>query len=273
MTNIDDWKGSVGHFWAENVAQTDELLRPFGAAGVESLGDVTGLRGLDIGCGAGATAQELTRRGASMTGVDISPQLLAVAKDRDPEGRIHFVQADLSTWTFSDQFDFAFSRFGTMFFNDPVAGMANIRAALTPGAPFVAVSWAERAANEWVTLPMRILKDLLDGPPPPLPPLHSPGPFGWSDADYATSILRDAGWRDVMATAFAHEATLGLPGSGVAGAVENLTRIGPAASLLKGKDGATIARIKETLGTALAPHERGGNVRLQGKAWIFSATA
>ncbi len=273
MTNIDDWKGRVGHFWADNAAQTDELLRPFGAAGINALGDVSGLRGLDVGCGAGASALELTRLGAKMTGMDVSAQLLAVARSRDTHNRVEFLEADLATWNFSQQFDFAFSRFGTMFFDDPVAGMANIRRALVPGAPFVAVSWAERNANDWVTLPMGVMKDVLSSPPPPPPPAHSAGPFGWSDAEYAMSILRDAGFENIDVTPCDDHAVLGLPGSGVEGAVENLTRIGPAASLLKGEDPAIVALVKEALTNALAPFERHGNVRLKGKAWVFSARA
>jgi len=242
MTGIDEWRGRVGEIWALNGAMTDQLLAPFGAAGIAALGPVSGLRGLDIGCGAGASTQYLTQLGAQMTGL-------------------------AARWSTQVPIDFAFSRFGTMFFDDPPAALAHLRAQARQDAPLVAVAWAARDLNPWASLPQSVLGAFMtptenSAPQETAPSPQAPGPFGWSDADYAVDLLRNAGWRNVTATK--HEAKP---------IVTFFTRIGPGASMMKAQPGPVVAQMKAKLGEALADHLVGNDLRLRATAWIYTAQA
>ncbi len=278
MTGIDEWRGRVGEIWALNGAMTDQLLAPFGAAGIAALGPVSGLRGLDIGCGAGASTQYLTQLGAQMTGLDVSGDLIAQARARPSAETIEFVNADAARWSTQVPIDFAFSRFGTMFFDDPPAALAHLRAQARQDAPLVAVAWAARDLNPWASLPQSVLGAFMtptenSAPQETAPSPQAPGPFGWSDADYAVDLLRNAGWRNVTATKHEAKPIIGLPGGGIEAAVTFFTRIGPGASMMKAQPGPVVAQMKAKLGEALADHLVGNDLRLRATAWIYTAQA
>jgi ubiquinone/menaquinone biosynthesis C-methylase UbiE len=108
---------------------------------------------LDVGCGAGLTTRDVARTAASVVGVDVSAPMLAQASqrsERDGLRNISFVQADAQTHPFpAGQFDLAVSRFGTMFFADPVAAFTNIGRALRPGGRLVQLVWQSGDRQEW----------------------------------------------------------------------------------------------------------------------------
>ena len=119
-----------------------------------------GQRVVDLGCGSGRTTLELAARvgpGGEAVGVDISAGMLARARERAARsgtGNVEFVYADVQVHELGEAlFDAAYSRFGVMFFADPVAAFANIRKALRPGAVLSFVCWQSVFDNEWMLHP------------------------------------------------------------------------------------------------------------------------
>ena len=121
------WAESAGRRWLANEQFLDASAQPFGLAAMDAADVKPGEKALDVGCGFGATTIELGRRTGPtgiVVGLDISPLLIGRAKEKAAEegaDNITFVEADAQTATIPDTYDLVFSRFGIMFFDDPVA--------------------------------------------------------------------------------------------------------------------------------------------------------
>ena len=170
---VDYWNAVAGETWVTYQAQLDRQIQPLGAEALRVLEPAPGERVIDIGCGCGQTTLALAERvgaAGAATGVDISRPMLEVARQRPvPAGAAapRFVEADAQAADLGrGAHDAAFSRFGVMFFADPAAAFANIRAALKPGGRMVFVCWRPLAENLWMRLPLEAAQPLL----PPMPP-------------------------------------------------------------------------------------------------------
>lgn len=135
----DEWNKATGSRWLARHQLIDKYIAPFGRRAMDRAGIERGQRVLDIGCGAGQTTLEIGHRVGSagmVVGIDISALLLETARQSAQEHRLlnaRFEEADAQTYPFTAQsFDVAFSRFGVMFFDDPVAAFRNTRSALRP---------------------------------------------------------------------------------------------------------------------------------------------
>jgi SAM-dependent methyltransferase len=196
------WNGQAGRNWVEQNALLDRLLAPL----VQPLVDAVVRQGarevLDVGCGAGATtfavAGDLGASGRC-TGLDISAPLIELARrhaaDRGSDNT-DFVVADAQRHAFQPgTFDALVSRFGVMFFDDPVAAFANLRRAARPEAGLTCVAWRGTAENPFMTAAERAAAPLL--PEAPARDPAAPGQFAFADRDRVAAILAKAGWRDV----------------------------------------------------------------------------
>ena len=144
---LEYWNGPGGERWAAAQDRIDHHLGLMTEALIAFAAAKEGERILDIGCGGGTTAFMLRERVGpvgAVTGVDISGPILAVALARAQAANadVTFIEADASTHEFQPAFNLAFSRFGVMFFADPVAAFANIRKALVAGGRIAFVSFA-----------------------------------------------------------------------------------------------------------------------------------
>jgi SAM-dependent methyltransferase len=189
--------------WAE-VRETLELqLRPLGRRALTALAPQAGETVLDIGCGGGDTALELSRLvspNGTVVGVDLSAAVLAFAR-RAAEGceRVRFVQADAQMFPFeSASFDAAFSRFGVMFFADPAAAFINIRRSLKPNGRLAFVCWRALEENQLDIVPLTAASAHL--PPQPVGDRDAPGPFALADPDRVHGILKGAGFEEIDIT-------------------------------------------------------------------------
>src|SRR5438270_12438978 len=212
------WDGPDGEYWAAHQERFDTSIRPHHARLMAAAAIAPGERVLDVGCGNGATSRDAARAaaaGGSVLAVDLSGPMLARAQQSaEAEGltTIRFEQGDAQVHPFRPgAFDVAISRFGVMFFADPVAAFTNIGSALRPGGRLAILVWQPLAANEWMTA----MRDALAvGRDLPVPPPGAPGPFGLADTDFATTVLKAAGFVDIAFAGSEGPFNVGTDGEG-----------------------------------------------------------
>lgn len=225
----DFWGGDAGHKWVAQQASLDAQMLPVLDGVIDRAGLIKGQHVLDVGCGTGQSALVAAQRvgnSGHVLGVDISSPMLelAIARTKDiPQAT--FKCADAAVYDFPvAQFDRVISRFGVMFFADPVAAFTNIVESMKPGGRMVFATWGQIDRNPWFTLPARIAKAEI-GPIPKSDP-DDPGPFSLRDITKVENILREAGLVNVVGEAV----DLGLQLPGGAAEIARLVRdIGPAA--------------------------------------------
>ena len=273
-TQIEFWNGDTGHNWVTHDALMEAMLQPLGETVIASLAPQPGEHVLDIGCGCGHTSLSLAERvGAegSVTGVDISTPMLAVASHLAAEhSSIQFVEADAQTHAFEpERYDVVFSRFGVMFFEDPVAAFANIRSALGASGRLAFCCWQPRAVNPFMTVPAMAALELL--PAPPEMPPRTPGPFAFEEADYVTDVLTSAGFENVTVTALQQPLTFGR-GLSLTDIVERLVQIGPIAQMVREAPQELQQPVRDKVVDAVAPfYTEDTGMTLDGQFWQVTA--
>lgn len=265
---IEYWNDQAGQKWAEQQDVMDALLAPITSLLMGAAAIAPGERVLDIGCGTGETSLIATDAGAEVTGVDISKPMLELARSR-ADGRAEFLLTDASEYQADEGYDLIMSRFGVMFFDDPLAAFTNIKANLKSGGRMVFACWQSPKVNPWVMVPMAAIKPLLPEEPETDP--HAPGPFAFADPDRLKGILADAGFDDVGMTSHSVEICLSQS-DGADGAVYFSSQIGPASRALGEVDDELKSRLLVALKEALSPHDKGGRVALPGGIWIVTAS-
>src|SRR5579871_2052268 len=264
---ITYWNEQAGPNWVAMQDELDRELVELGEAAMAALAPRAGERLYDIGCGCSATTMELARRvGAAgrVTAVDITAPMLAVARERAAAAGLaqaRFVQADAQTYAFEPA-DGVFSRFGVMFFADPVAAFANIRRGLKPGGRLAFVCWRPFAENPWMSVPMAAVLPLL-AEPPPTPPPGAPGPFAFADGARLRGIIEGAGFADVSIAPHTAKVAWG----DVDTAVRMALRLGPVAAVARDNPQLREAMF-EAMRTALEPHATSDGVSFDSATWI-----
>ena len=277
-TQIEFWNGETGQNWVSHDALMEAMLQPLGEAVMDSLSPKPGEHVLDIGCGCGHTSLSLADRvGAegSITGIDISAPMLAVASQLAAEHNarhksVQFLEADAQTHSFTpERYDAAFSRFGVMFFEDPVAAFTNIRASLRPSGRLAFCCWQPRAVNPFMTVPAMAALELLPAPPE-IPP-RTPGPFAFEEADYVAEILTEAGYEHVTVTPLRQPLTFGR-GLSLEDIVERLVEIGPIAQMVREAPEDLQQPVRGKVVDAVAPfYQAGAGMTLEGQFWLVTA--
>lgn len=271
---IDYWNGPAGQKWVRDADRLDVMLAPFAEAVIAGLALQPGSTVLDIGCGAGALALGISASAinVTVTGVDISEPLVNLARRRAAAvgAAAEFIVADASVWRPKTPMDVAVSRFGVMFFADPVAAFTNIRAALRKDGRLSFACWRPLVENEWAFAPLQAGLPLLAAPPE-MPPPGAPGPFAFGDADHVRGILSESGWSDITITPW--NGRISLPGSSAAETADFMLEIGPLSRAIA-EQGVDLAPIR----AAIEAHIRGlagpdGRTQLKAAAWIVGARA
>jgi SAM-dependent methyltransferase len=241
-----------------------------------------GDRVLDVGCGFGDTTQQLAEivgPSGSALGVDIAPRFVEQAQREAGEvgvANVSFEVRDVQQTTFDDSFDYVFSRFGTMFFDNPVPALRNIRAAMPEGAPIISVVWRRKVDNPWLHVAEEVVKPLLPDPDESETdePRCGPGPFSMADADTVTGQYTSAGFSNI--TLRRYDAMLQF-GKSLDRAVEMNLALGPAAEALRlaGDQGAEMRPgLERLLHDALGQFvQADGEVEAQASTWLVAATA
>ena len=270
---LEYWNGPAGEKWVRNQAAMDASLADATAA-LLPLADIrAGERVLDIGCGSGEVsllAADAVGPGGTVTGVDISKPLLALARQRaEGRGNVRFLEADAALHSFAPDHDLLISRFGVMFFDDPTAAFANLRRALKPGGRLAFVCWRPMAENEYAAMPFAVAQPLM----PPLPPAdpHAPGPFALSDPDRLRGILADAGY-----SAIAIDPLDGMMRMGATAEEAGIqaTSLGPTARALAKMDDAVRARVLAAVTDVFRAWPRtDGAISCRIACWLVGARA
>jgi ubiquinone/menaquinone biosynthesis C-methylase UbiE len=166
------WNGPAGRAWVEAQELLDQALKPFEDLLVEAVSSASGGRVLDVGCGTGGTTLAIARllgaNGRSI-GIDISEPMIAAARARAQRENApaSFIRADAQAHAFAPaSFDMIISRFGVMFFDDPVRAFANLRRAARNGAELRFVAFRSAAENPFMTIAERAAAPLLPNFPP-----------------------------------------------------------------------------------------------------------
>jgi SAM-dependent methyltransferase len=271
------WNSASGQRWVTHQEALDQRLAPLTEALMEQAGIRPGEAVIDVGCGAGTTTLQLaTAVGAhgSVLGIDISEPLLAAARRRVLQtGRtnVRLLRADAQTHRFERAcHDRVVSRFGVMFFDDPVGAFANLGRALRPGGRLAFASWGPLEANPWFVLPLEVGVPRLGPPEPPAP--RAPGPLALSEPDYINEILTGAGYAQVRM----HRVDTYLPGARSTRAeAELMSLFGPLSRLLRerGADEATRIALVAELADRLTPYATADSVRLPASFHLVTATA
>jgi len=193
------WNEQPGQSWVIHDAAMNERLQIISDILFEDLKATECKNGLDIGCGAGATTRRLhgiLGNEGNVTGLDISEKLLGVARSHSERNGLKFLQADAQSYAFNREiFDVAISRFGVMFFENPVKAFQNIKSAIQPGREMRFVCWAPLAANDFFISPLKTVVDITGVSF--AEPGREPGPLAFSNRNYLSSILQEAEFSSV----------------------------------------------------------------------------
>lgn len=278
-TNIDPtntaqyelWNGAMGQRWAHEADQFDRMIAPFHQALIAAVDARPGQRILDIGCGTGTTTCEFAQHTVDgpVLGYDIAEILLQVARRRAASGGIgnaDFQQGDAQIADLrSDSFDLIVSRFGSMFFADPIAAFANLHRMSHDDGRLVIVVWREVRQNKWM---MHIIRALAAGRTLPPRAPDAPGPFALADEDRVRSILDQAGWVDPQFTPLEAELFVGETPD------DALTRgVSLGDWILEGVDASERASAVDRLRAKYTELAGPDGVRATGAAWLITANA
>ncbi|MCB1748386.1 MAG: class I SAM-dependent methyltransferase, partial [Gammaproteobacteria bacterium] len=259
-----------GRRWVEHIDQLERMLDELSGVLVAAVDARSGERVLDVGCGGGPTSAHyasVVGRAGEVLGVDISAVILEVARRRfGHHANLHFELADAGSHAFPPaRFDVLTSRFGVMFFADPVAAFTNLRQALRPGGRLCFMCWRGIDENPWMGVAAAAAFTVI--PPPPKPAPGTPGPFALGRRERLEDILGAAGFADLSLEGVERDITLGPLDE----AVEWLTRMGPAAGPLAEAEPAAREAAIAAMRDELARHQRGGAVVLPGATWLVRA--
>ncbi len=263
------WNGPGATMW---LAAYERILR--GIAGFSDLALAAadarpGERVLDVGCGTGGTSAALAKavgESGHVLGVDIAEALVAVARNQKLSNAT-FDVGDATTFPFeAGAFDLVFSRFGVMFFADPVAAFRNLHRAIKPTGRLVFVCWRTPSENPWAQVPMRAAQ-------PHLPPIERPGPedpgqYSFGDRARVERILTQAGF---AAPSFEPLDQMLTQGKDIPDTLDRIAEFGPLARLFKEATPQQVEQAKAAIAEALVPYVGPQGVRLAGACWLVSA--
>jgi SAM-dependent methyltransferase len=265
------WNGPGGERWLAHYERIDRSIAEVGTATLALANAQPGERVIDIGCGTGGTTATLSNSvglAGHVLGIDISETLIGAARARRLPNAT-FVVGDAATHPFhAASWDLVFSRFGVMFFAEPVPAFVNFQRALKPGGRLIFVCWRTPRENPWALLPLSAAQPFL--PPLPRPGPEDPGQYSFGDRARVERILKAAGFSGIGIEPLDRMIWMGRD---VGDVVANVDRFGPLARVFAEAEPAAAEKAKAAIAAALGPHESASGVQLPGACWLVSARA
>ena len=264
------WNGAAGRAWVEAQQVLDRLFTPFEDLLVAAVRSASARSVLDVGCGTGSTTLAVARAidaDGRCLGIDLSEPMIALARARAARERIpaEFVCADAQVHAFEPgSVDMILSRFGVMFFADPVQAFSNLRRAARQSAQLRCIVWRSGADNPFMTTAERAAAPLLPNMPPRRP--DGPGQFAFADRDRVHAILHESGWTGIDIRPLDVACTLSEQDL-----FRYMTRLGPVGLMLQDADDDTRARVGESIRGAFDPYVHGDQVRFTAACWMVTA--
>ncbi|MGO1120967.1 class I SAM-dependent methyltransferase [Rhodovibrionaceae bacterium A322] len=268
------WNSASGDKWVKNQLKIDYQMEALTDLLFDDAAVQPGEKVIDIGCGAGTTTRRLgeaTGAEGQVLGLDISQPLLAAARAQTQAPQVSYLEGDAGSLDLPlSEVDLIFSRFGVMFFADPVAAFSHLRESLRTGGRLAFVCWAEGKANALFALPLAVVEEIY-GPQQLFGP-RTPGPLAFSDPAYITEILQGAGFselditsRDVMMTA----------GTDPQVAAEFMINMGPSSRVIaqQNPDPSQVQNMTNTLALRLEAYQNPLEILLPAKLHYVRAKA
>jgi ubiquinone/menaquinone biosynthesis C-methylase UbiE len=235
-----------------------------------------GAKVVDVGCGWGDTALELAKKvgpTGNVLGLDCCDAFLEKGRvDAKAAGlkNVEFIAADVQSYPFQGDHDFCFSRFGMMFFSNPVAAMRNIRRSLKPGGQLMFIVWRALEDNPWAAMAKQVVLGFLP-PPGENAQTCGPGPFSMASTSVVSAQLKAAGFADAEFQPIEGPVMIG---STVEQALEFQLALGPAGEIFR-EAGTEAERrrgeIEQALRAALSRYTQDGKVVMQSASWTVTA--
>ena len=271
----DFWSGKGGDYWVEKQSEMDIMLNPLGEKALAKLDLKSNSEVLDIGCGCGATTLEIAKRVSegTVTGLDISVPMLDKAESEasiqdiaNVDFKVVDVQVDQLA---SEKYDYVYSRFGVMFFDDPYEAFKNIFSSIKEGGELSFVCWQDPSLNPWQSLSVQVIRGYLDMPSPPP---RSPGPFAFHEKDYVKEILEKSGFSNISFDDNQEDITM-FSGKSLQEASEDYLAINPVVTeMLKDSPDDLKSEIVESLKEAFSEFHKGDGLVFPSATWVVSAS-
>ncbi len=266
------WNEEGGSKWVENIDLVETMMVPMSDELINTIAAKKGEQVLDVGCGGGVTSMALAQQVGDtgrVLGVDVSEPILAVA-GRRAEGiaNLEFEQADAASAALGkDRFDIITSRFGVMFFDDPVAAFTNLHAALKPSGRLVFMCWRGLEENPWLGATAKAAFDIV-GAPAEKPDPKAPGPFSLADSEHTQNILQSAGFDNINLTGVDKTMPMGQ----LQDALGFLMKMGPMAEAVKEATAAQEKLVRAAVSEVLSGFDSKQGLMVPGATWIVSAS-
>ncbi len=274
---VEAWSGVLFDRWAKYRDVLAISIQPFSDAAYGLCRPQPGERVLDVGCGLGETTlalAEMVGPEGVVVGVDAGERFTGAAATEAANagvGHVSYMTGDVQVADLGGPYDLAFSRFGTMFFANPVAALRNVRSSLRPGGRLCMVVWRSKLANEWLHRGELVVDQYLERPEETDEPTCGPGPFSMANADTTTDIVAAAGFEQTAL----HRCDIDyLMGADLDGAIEVVMAIGPAGELIRlaGDEAEQIRpKLESELRDAYADLVRDDGVWAHASTWIVTA--
>jgi SAM-dependent methyltransferase len=270
------WDGPLFDRFVEYRHLIIDGLANHGEKALELYPPPTGANALDVGCGFGDTTERiagLIGAAGHAHGVDVAPRFIEAANSEVEAENASFSVADVQIDDLGGPYDYVFSRFGVMFFDNPGAAMRNIRKCMAPGARLVAVVWRIREENPWMYEAQQVVEGLIGRPDEYDQPTCGPGPFSMAGADTTSGILLGAGFSDITLTRCDQPILIGRD---VNEAIDLMMALGPAGEMVRlwgDRQAHRHDEIRAALTTTLERLQTDEGVKGMASTWIVSGIA
>jgi SAM-dependent methyltransferase len=266
------WNTIGGQGWVTSQSLLDQIFKPFEDLLVDAVSVASPRHVLDVGCGTGATTVAIVRRldpDRRCVGIDVSQPMIAAARARAEQDGVtaSFICSDAETHGFdAASLDMIVSRFGVMFFNDPIRAFANLRGAAAEGASLRCIVWRSPAENPFMTAAERAAEEFLPGVSKRVP--NEAGQFGFADPDRVRRILTESGWRGIDIAPI--DAPCAFPASELELYVST---VGPVGRSLQSADANTKTKVIQATRPAFDSYRHGTEIRFTAACWTVGAHA
>ena len=268
------WNSTMGHAWVSQQAVISDVFTSVTSVSLVAAAAKQGEHVIDIGCGPGDTLLAFARAvgpSGDALGVDVSVPMLEFARHRAAEAGLANVTcalADATTYAFEPhRANLVYSRFGMMFFDDPIKAFTNIRSGMKMGGRLVFVCFRTMPESPWFRVPIEAARPHVP-PQPPVDPL-APGMFSLAREDRLRGVLTEAGFREIALNA----TDVPIHGKDTTQSMAFITQVGPLPALLENASDEQRKRATEAARNALAAQIGADGRGLHVGLWLVSASA